>query len=328
MDKIDVSKILRVRTEAGQIFRTLIDVLKEVITSTDFTFLSNEDNGEYPTKKEKDESSSDSDEEDEEEKEEKDEKKTEPKKVKGGIKIMAVDEKKQTMIYIKLDSSNFSDFYVKHKSLTVGLDIKELYKFMKSIDKNSIMTISMNKDERQKIEFSLYNPQKSSTKYYRQKLMETNDDNRKSFRDLDFECSVFMETQEFKKICTEMSQFAEHIEIVCTEKEIVFKCLGDNSDVIYKYKIAENSNVKILWNDKKNNVVQSIYNLKNLVTFGRCVNLCDDIILYLKNSYPLFIQYSVGNLGKMLVGFMTADLNDIKHNHNLNKEIQKLDTKK
>lgn len=327
MNNTNSNKIIRIKTEHSAEMKVLFDVLKENLTEVNITFLQNPDqnstsesNKELKNKSDSDsESESDSDESKNNSKNNKIEKKDEKqeqKKVQGGMKIVAVDDHQTLMIYVKLNSENFTDYYVKYKAFDIGLDLRELHKFMKGVDKDSVMTMSIDKDEQQKIEFHLQNNIKSNDKYYRQKLLDLDDPTKKMPKETEFEITVLMDTADFKKICTEMSQFAEHIEIVCTSKEIVFKCIGDQSELTMKFKSGENGNggVRILCfkNDKKSPIVQGIYNLKHLVTFGRCVNLCNDMQLYLKNSYPLFIHYSVGSLGKMLVGLSPIDEKIIK----------------
>ena len=46
-----------------------------------------------------------------------------------------------------------------------------------------------------------------------------------------------------------------------------------------------------------NEIVQGVFALKHLVLFTKCTNLCNSIEMYLKNDYPLIIQYNVANLG-------------------------------
>jgi proliferating cell nuclear antigen len=340
------SKIVKIKTEHSADIKVLFDVLKESLTEVNISFLrnpdpvsaseSNKDSIKESTKKmlkeEKKQSDSDSDSDsdydedrnsnEKETKIEKKDDKVESKKVQGGIKIVAVDDHQTLMIYVKLNSENFVDYYVKYKVFNIGLDLRELHKFMKGVDKDCIMTMSIDKDEQQKIEFHLQNPLKSIDKYYRQKLLDLDDPTKKMPKETEFEITVLMDTADFKKICTEMSQFAEHIEIICTSKDILFRCVGDQSELTMKFKSGENNNgVRILClkNDKKAPVVQGIYNLKHLVTFGRCVNLCNDMQLYLKNEYPLFIHYSVGGLGKMLVGLSPIDEKIFKGNGNYDK---------
>jgi proliferating cell nuclear antigen PCNA len=330
----NLNKIVRIQTEHSAEIKVLFDVLKEILTEATITFLGNPDqNTEEQKKKEKKESDSDSDEE-KDEKDETDEKKKKDddgtkknetqKKVQGGIKIVAVDDHQSLMIYVKLNSENFFDFFVKYKVYSIGIDLRELHKFMKTIDKDCIMTMSIDKDEQQKIEFHLQNQLKSIDKYHKQKLLDTDDNTKRMPKQTEFEMTVLMDTSDFKKVCTEMSQFSEYVEILCTSKEITFKCVGDQSESVIKFKSGENGSVKILSlkNDKKSPIVQGIYNLKQLVTFGRCVNLCNDMQLYLRNSYPLFIHYTVGSLGKMLVGLTPTDHESIKRNGNFDEKLK------
>jgi proliferating cell nuclear antigen PCNA len=236
------------------------------------------------------------------------------RKNQGGIRIIASDEHQSLMIYVKLDSSNFVEYFVRYPKVNVGLDLRELYKFMKGIDKDSIMTISVDKDDEQKIEFHLQNPDKGIDTHYKQKMMEIDDISSRIPRETKFEIAVSMDTQDFRKICSEMSQFNEYMEIICTHKEITFKCLGDQNELVKTFKNGESGGVKItcIEGKKKPIVMQAIYSLKYLLTFGKCVNLCNDIQLYLKNDYPLFIHYTVGNLGKMFVALSPCDEKAIK----------------
>ena len=50
-------------------------------------------------------------------------------------------------------------------------------------------------------------------------------------------------------------------------------------------------------NDNEHEIYQGVFNLKYLVMFTKCTNLSSVVELYLKNDYPLIIQYSVGSLG-------------------------------
>ena len=46
-------------------------------------------------------------------------------------------------------------------------------------------------------------------------------------------------------------------------------------------------------------IVQGIFELRYLIIFTKCTNLCSDVTLYLKNDYPLIVRYSIGFLGEI-----------------------------
>jgi len=304
------NKIVRIKTEHSEYIKTLFDVLKEILTEAVITFIGDNDSIE---KKEEEEESSNSDDDCKKEVEKK-----KQKKIQSGIKIVAVDDQQSLMIYVKLDAENFADYYVKFKKYSIGIDLKELYKFMKNVDKDSVMTMSIDSDDQQKLEFHLQNQIKSMEKNHKQKLLDTDDNNHRMPNQTSFEITVLMYTAEFKKICSDLNQFSEYVEIQCSSKEIIFKCVGDQTDTSIKLKGGEGCSVKIMClktDGKKVPFVQGIYSLKHLITFGRCINLCTNMQLCLRNSYPMFICYKVGCLGKMLVG-----LSPTMHQKMLNKK--------
>ena len=49
--------------------------------------------------------------------------------------------------------------------------------------------------------------------------------------------------------------------------------------------------------DNPNEIVQGLFELKYLIIFTRCTNLCNQVEIYLKNDYPLIISYGVASLG-------------------------------
>lgn len=249
-----------------------------------------------------------------EEPEEKKEEQKQPEKKKnpGGIRIIALDKHRTLLIYIKLSADEFDEFYVRPKVMySVGLDLIQLHKFMKTVDKESVMTMKISREDEQMIQFELENNAKSNLNTYSQKVLDIDDDQTKLPQDTSFEMSVAIDTSEFRKICQDMSQFAEYVEITCTAKEITFRCKGDSNHFVKTFKHSDKGGVRIMCLDKEHKkglvMVQAIYNLKHLVTFGKCVNLCTEMQLFLKNDYPLFINYPIGNIGKMLVGLSPVD---------------------
>ncbi len=46
-------------------------------------------------------------------------------------------------------------------------------------------------------------------------------------------------------------------------------------------------------------ITQGLFNLDYLVMFTRCTNLSPTVQLFLKNDFPLFVRYTVSNLGEI-----------------------------
>lgn len=325
--------IVNIVSEHSCDIKTLFDVLGGVLHEVKLDFIKDKEiPAEKPKKKvvskkkQKKASSSDdsdSDDSDSSDDESSDEEVQKKPSGRGGIRILALDETQTLLIYIKLNSEHFVTFDVKFDNYPVGLDLTQLQKFLRTVDKDSIMSISIDKDNEQEIMFSLENSTKQNTAKYTQKILDIDDDAKKLPEETSFELSVAMDTSDFHKICREMSQFAEYVEITCTNKEITFKCQGDSNAYMKTFKHSD-SGVRIMClNDKKNIIVQAIYELKSLVVFSKCVHLSDEMLLYLKNDWPLFIHYMIGSLGKMLVGLSPVDEKRIKKDKDYDDKLDK-----
>jgi proliferating cell nuclear antigen PCNA len=345
-----MSRIVDIKTEHSYEIKTLFDVLKEILNEVKIDFIRDPIDTTASAKKvekessEDEESSEDDSSEDDSDAKAKDKKKPVAKKtiVKkdgvddekekeqkkssvGGIRILALDEHQTLLIYVKLNSDKFSTFEVKPACHSIGLDLIQFHKFMKTVDKDCIMSIYIDKYDEQNIVFELQNSVKHNNATYKQKLLDIDENDKKLPQETNFEMSVIMDTTEFKKTCTEMNQFSEYAEITCTSKEIIFKCQGDSNAYSKTFKNSD-TGVKIISfknGGKTPTIVQAIYNLKHLVTFGKCTNLCSDMQLYLKNDYPLFIHYTIGLLGKMLVGLSPVDEKNIKRDNDYDENMDK-----
>ncbi len=50
-------------------------------------------------------------------------------------------------------------------------------------------------------------------------------------------------------------------------------------------------------NEDSQEIIQGIFSLKYLSIFTKCTNLCSSVEIYLKNSYPIILQYSIASMG-------------------------------
>jgi len=282
------------------------------------------------SKKSKDESSEDEEENNEDEKKtvkENDDEtvstsvKSNIPKNNGGIKILTVNDQKTLLLYVRLYSEHFPKFYIEPDEYTIGIDLIQFYNFFKSIDKEGIVSMYINKTDKQRIVVDVESD-KSKTNY-KLKLQDTNKKNYKIPPPI-FDMTVIMETAEFHKICNEMSQISEFMGITCSQNKIEFTSKGSCSELKKVYENGKGVKITVSKSpdEKKNEpkIVQEIYELKNLLMFRKCVNLCGDVRIFLKNIQPLFIKYTIAALGEMSIGLSPVSDNEISKNANYDEK--------
>jgi hypothetical protein len=105
-----------------------------------------------------------------------------------------------------------------------------------------------------------------------------------------------MSSARFQKICREISQFSEKIEITCVGNQLIFKGCNESSSQEIRIKPSPNG-MSFETNENPDEIVQGVFKLKHLVQFSKCANLSNTIKLFIRNDYPLVLQSDIAGLG-------------------------------
>lgn len=299
-------KILEVETEHTGPFKVLFEVLKEMLTVTNMEFRAGK-----KTNKDDNDQEEQLDSDDENQTEEADPKKK--KEEKNCMKITAMDPTQTVLVNLKLDGDNFSTFNCKKSKLLLGVNLGCFYKIIKSMGKNDILTLSVDHDNKNNLEIKIDSPDAKKFSEFNLKLMDL-DEPKMAIPDILFDAIITMDSQEFNKLCREMSNIADLVEIKCLVDKIIFTCKGEFADrkTTYRTQLGKDEqegteNVLVHISHASTQIkgspliVQGIFDLKNLVLFSKCASLCDDIEIYMKNDLPLVIKYTVATLGRILL---------------------------
>ena len=229
-----------------------------------------------------------------------------PKKIKNALKIFKLDKNK--ILLVSLQLTNFSEFFASKSQTKIGIEMAMLAKPFKSMEKEGVLTISMNKGDNRHLNLTLEKKEGTSLDTYQVNTLDLDEKSHK-IPELKFDIIITMKCAEFHKICKSMQNMdCEHIEIKCNKKVAVFSSLGDGITVCKEYTASddtEDGGVHIKCTQKNKNdvvAVKNVYELRNFILFGKCKDICHDVRLYLKKNYPVFLKYTVGSLGTMLVG--------------------------
>ncbi len=306
-------RILEVKTEHVVPFKALIEVLKEILTEVIFEFKkepikTNSSEQKTKKKKNKKKKSAEQSESDEE------------IKYEGGIKVLTVNTTKTVLIYLKLDINEFSIFKCKQK-LELGINLLVLYKLLKSVDKGDSLTLYFDDENKQNLGITSYSAEKQSTAEYKLKLMDLDSQELKIPTVLKYDRHILIPANEFHKMCRDVSNLAEHLEIKCTTNSIIFKCKGDNAEMEKTFKQDdEKTNINISQvTTSQDAILQGVYELKDLTLFNKCNNFCTDVEIIMKNNHPLILKYMIGSFGKAMIAVSPMELENTIYSDENNK---------
>jgi proliferating cell nuclear antigen len=216
-----------------------------------------------------------------------------------GIKIMAVDETHTVLVYLRLHSDRFENYYCPAKHV-LGVNMIYLFKLIKTMGNGDSLTLYLPASNPNKLGIRMENSEKSTTTNYFLKLFDTDVEDIQ-IPALNFTSIIHMPSVDLQKICRDMNALGEKldVEITSSSTDLIFRCMGDFAE--QETVISENSsNMKVhKATGATNEIVQGIFQLKHLVLFTKCTSLCPSIELYLKNDFPIILRYTVANLGEI-----------------------------
>jgi proliferating cell nuclear antigen len=216
---------------------------------------------------------------------------------KDGMKIISMDPRTQTiLVHLKLEHDKFEYYYCKEK-IIIGINLPNFFKAVKTITNNDTLTLYINMDNQNQIGIKIENSEKNYLTNYFLNLIEV-DENKVEIVPPKFEYILTMPSNEFNKVCRDMLSFSDTIEIKSINSQIIFSCKGDIAEQETIMGEATNG-LYYVKSTNNNNIIQGYYNLKHLVLFAKCTSMCNSITIYLKNSFPIVIEFAVGSLGEL-----------------------------
>jgi proliferating cell nuclear antigen len=213
-----------------------------------------------------------------------------------GMKIVAMDSSHTVLVHLRLNADKFEKYECTPKKLILGINLINMYKLMKIMGNNDTLSLKVEDDDLSSLHIIIENSEKNSLTQFKLNLMDLHEENIQ-IPPPSFESVITMPSIDFQKICRDMHNLSEEIEIKSIGNQLVFSCKGQFAT--QETSIGSSSNGLNFIQNNGDIIVQGVYALKHLVLFSKCTNLCNSIELYLKNDFPLIIKYSVASLGEI-----------------------------
>ena len=253
--------VLELKTVHSHIFRVLFEALKEILTDVNIIF-------------------NDS-----------------------GMKIFAMDSSHCVMVHLKLDADKFRQtgghFYCE-KELSIGVNLNCLWKLIKTVGNGGdVISWYIEKDKQDTLHIRIDNAEKGSQTNFKLRLLDLDEDEIELQRDIDFDNEITMPSQDFQKLCRDMSNLADELEIKMCGQRLEFSCKGDfaEQDTIIGPSTDEGGVDFSKYSNGK--IIQGTFSLKYLLQFTKATNLCNSIKILIENDLPLVMEYSVASLGSL-----------------------------
>jgi proliferating cell nuclear antigen len=216
-----------------------------------------------------------------------------------GLKVVSLDNSHVILVHLLLTGSKFEYFFCE-STRKIGINMLNFYKIIKTINGNDILTLFMKKNDNNRLGIEIESREKNTKTTYMMNLLDL-DSQQMMIPKCEFNSIITIPSTDFQKICRDMNNLADFVEIKTIKQELILSCKGDfcSQETV----LRDSDNISFSYDEEnpsnEHEIVQGVFNLKYLVLFTKCTNLSKTVELYLKNDYPLIIRYSVASLGEI-----------------------------
>jgi proliferating cell nuclear antigen len=294
--------ILELKTSQAGAIKIVVDTINSLLSDANFDFYPyyiNEDDIKKIKNNEEEDYETDSENESEQEPEQNNT--NEPKKkIMGGMVLKEVNKTGKILVYMRLDADKFDVYkYNYHKKkLSLGIDINNLLKCLKCMSHFDTMTWLVDDEDINKLVIILESVERKEKKIFKLNLMDI-EEATYDIEPIQFPYSISLPAVDFHKYCKDMASSTDKIEIKATSNKLYFSGKGEIGHV--EFEVGEtNGGLSITsTTSNTNEIVQGLFELKFLLIFTKCTNLCNQVTLFLKNDYPIIVSYQVMALGEI-----------------------------
>jgi len=210
-----------------------------------------------------------------------------------GMRILTMDGTHTILVHLRLHAESFDEFFCPHKVI-LGINMHNLFKIVKTTSGTDNITIFQLKKDTTKLCIDIENEVKHIVTHFTLNICDL-DIVQSIIPPVSFVNMVTILSSDFQKIIRDLNTFGEEVEIQFTKDELVFRCKGDFAEQETIINIDDGGEDAA----QASEIVQGIFNLKNLILFTKCTSLCTHIKLHLRNDYPIIVEYNVAGLGEI-----------------------------
>jgi len=218
----------------------------------------------------------------------------------GGVVLKELTKTGKILVYMKLDADKFDVYkYNYHKNkLTLGVDINNLLKCLKCMNHFDNMTWIVDDEDINKLVIILESTERREKKTFRLNLMDI-DEETYEIAPIEFPYYITLPSQDFHKYCKDMSSSTDKIDIMVTSNKLYFSGKGEIGNIEFEVGETHGGLTIEPRTPNTNEIVQGLFELKFLLIFTKCTNLCNQVSLCLKNDYPIIVTYQIAPLGEI-----------------------------
>jgi proliferating cell nuclear antigen len=217
-----------------------------------------------------------------------------------GVQILTLDTARVALVDMFLESENFEEYQCEEGDLIAGVNVTNMFKLLKFISNNDTLTIEIK--SREYLDIRIENATKRSDTRFQLKLLDINED-QIEVPNIKMAVVTIMQSIDFQRICRDMNNLANDLEITRNSSQFIIKCQGDFANQETVIECSEEEGFK--------GEIKGVYSLKYLNLFTKATSMCASVqIMQEEDNRFMVLKYNVANLGELKFYLATKSSDD------------------
>ena len=211
-----------------------------------------------------------------------------------GVRLLTLDGAKCALVYLKLHAESFEEYCCEGVH-NVGVNMASVFKLVRTTGSHDTITMYKDSQHSNELGIKIQNAEKNSVTDFKLKLLDV-DSEEIQIPDVEFDSVITMPSAYFQRICRDMLNISDTMTICSQGNQLV---LGCNGDFARQETVIGEADAGMTVSARSSKKIEDRFSLKYLSLFCKAANLCNTIELFLKESFPLILKYTVASLGEI-----------------------------
>merc|ERR1712125_54656 len=207
-----------------------------------------------------------------------------------GLQVQSMDSSHVALVSLLLRESAFSDFKC-DRPTSFGMNVDSLGKILKMCGPTDSLKLRWQNDA-DTVSFQCETGEEDRISEFDLKLMQIESEHME-IPEQQYRVTTKMPSAEFQKICRDLKEFGETMQIKANKEGITFSVQGDvgSGNVLLKPRESEKPEEKVALTVHE--PVVATFALRYLVNFAKAAPLCGTVELGLGPDAPLLVKYNL-----------------------------------
>ena len=218
------------------------------------------------------------------------------------MSFQGMDSSHVSLVSVSLKQDGFENYRC-DREVTLGINFSSLGKVLKCMGSDDSLSVRAD-EESDSAMFVFESPNQDRVSNFELKLMDI-DSEQLGIPDTEYECNIKLPSNEFQRICRDLSAIGDSVTISATKEGVKFSVSGDIGNGDMTLKNSNNSNADDNEEDDEDEQVliqltepvSQTFALRYLTSFTKATSLSKSVTISMGKEVPLVTEYKIDNFG-------------------------------